>query len=107
MTNTFFLFSLWLCQAFFALWVAYFICDCVCFCVCVLGPDVFLISVDERAKHDQQFHSLSPTAGGYITGNTLYLSLCLIKVRSGHCYMRACCPCVCKRVNVLGTLCVC
>lgn len=34
-----------------------------------LGPDVFLISVDERAKHDQQFHSLSPTAGGYITGN--------------------------------------
>ncbi|XP_076598348.1 intersectin-1 isoform X3 [Chaetodon auriga] len=33
------------------------------------GPDVFLISVDERAKHDQQFHSLSPTAGGYITGD--------------------------------------
>ncbi|XP_057703350.1 intersectin-1 isoform X4 [Corythoichthys intestinalis] len=32
------------------------------------GSDVFLISVDERAKHDQQFHSLSPTAGGYITG---------------------------------------
>ncbi|CAG5994400.1 unnamed protein product [Menidia menidia] len=31
-------------------------------------PDVFLISVDERAKHDQQFLSLSPTAGGYITG---------------------------------------
>ncbi|XP_075336940.1 intersectin-1 isoform X2 [Odontesthes bonariensis] len=31
--------------------------------------DVFLISVDERAKHDQQFHSLSPTAGGYITGD--------------------------------------
>uniref|UniRef100_A0A7N5ZU20 Intersectin 1 (SH3 domain protein) n=1 Tax=Anabas testudineus TaxID=64144 RepID=A0A7N5ZU20_ANATE len=34
-----------------------------------LGPDVFLISVDERAKHDQQFHSLSPTARGYITGD--------------------------------------
>ncbi|TKS85984.1 Intersectin-1 SH3 domain-containing protein 1A SH3P17 [Collichthys lucidus] len=33
------------------------------------GPDVFLISVDERAKHDQQFHSLAPTAGGYITGD--------------------------------------
>ncbi|XP_012775161.1 intersectin-1 isoform X3 [Maylandia zebra] len=33
------------------------------------GPDVFLISVDERAKHDQQFHSLSPTAGGFITGD--------------------------------------
>ncbi|XP_061545327.1 intersectin-1 isoform X1 [Phycodurus eques] len=33
------------------------------------GLDVFLISVDERAKHDQQFHSLSPTAGGYITGD--------------------------------------
>ncbi|XP_069000257.1 intersectin-1 isoform X2 [Embiotoca jacksoni] len=33
------------------------------------GPDVFLISADERAKHDQQFHSLSPTAGGYITGD--------------------------------------
>uniref|UniRef100_A0A672HXY7 Intersectin 1 (SH3 domain protein) n=1 Tax=Salarias fasciatus TaxID=181472 RepID=A0A672HXY7_SALFA len=32
--------------------------------------DVFLISVDERAKHDQQFHSLSPTAGGYITGRS-------------------------------------
>uniref|UniRef100_A0A8C2WYQ8 Intersectin-1 n=1 Tax=Cyclopterus lumpus TaxID=8103 RepID=A0A8C2WYQ8_CYCLU len=31
--------------------------------------DVFLISVDERAKHDQQFLSLSPTAGGYITGD--------------------------------------
>ncbi|CAG00361.1 unnamed protein product, partial [Tetraodon nigroviridis] len=31
--------------------------------------DVFLISVDERAKHDQQFHSLSPNAGGYITGS--------------------------------------
>ncbi|XP_034041582.1 intersectin-1 isoform X2 [Thalassophryne amazonica] len=33
------------------------------------GPDVFLISLDERAKHDQQFHSLSPTAGGFITGD--------------------------------------
>ncbi|XP_055083052.1 intersectin-1 isoform X4 [Periophthalmus magnuspinnatus] len=33
------------------------------------GPDVYLISVDERAKHDQQFHSLSPNAGGYITGD--------------------------------------
>ncbi|XP_061822665.1 intersectin-1 isoform X2 [Nerophis lumbriciformis] len=33
------------------------------------GPDMFLISVDERAKHDQQFLSLSPTAGGYITGD--------------------------------------
>ncbi|XP_056291119.1 intersectin-1 isoform X3 [Pseudoliparis swirei] len=31
--------------------------------------DVFLISADERAKHDQQFLSLSPTAGGYITGD--------------------------------------
>ncbi|XP_068184395.1 intersectin-1 [Antennarius striatus] len=31
--------------------------------------DVFLISVDERAKHDQQFHGLSPNAGGYITGD--------------------------------------
>uniref|UniRef100_H3CWY2 Intersectin-1 n=1 Tax=Tetraodon nigroviridis TaxID=99883 RepID=H3CWY2_TETNG len=34
-----------------------------------VGSDVFLISVDERAKHDQQFHSLSPNAGGYITGS--------------------------------------
>ncbi|XP_024117144.1 intersectin-1 isoform X2 [Oryzias melastigma] len=33
------------------------------------GPDVFAISVDERAKHDQQFHSLSPSAGGFITGD--------------------------------------
>ncbi|XP_059928389.1 intersectin-1 isoform X2 [Gadus macrocephalus] len=34
------------------------------------GPvsDVFMISLDERAKHDQQFHSLAP-AGGYITGD--------------------------------------
>uniref|UniRef100_A0A665UZX2 Intersectin 1 (SH3 domain protein) n=1 Tax=Echeneis naucrates TaxID=173247 RepID=A0A665UZX2_ECHNA len=31
--------------------------------------NVFLISVEERAKHDQQFHSLSPTVGGYITGD--------------------------------------
>uniref|UniRef100_A0A4W6BQM9 Intersectin 1 n=1 Tax=Lates calcarifer TaxID=8187 RepID=A0A4W6BQM9_LATCA len=43
-------------------------CICILF-VGVVGPDVFLISVDERAKHDQQFHSLSPTAGGYITGD--------------------------------------
>uniref|UniRef100_A0A665V071 Intersectin 1 (SH3 domain protein) n=1 Tax=Echeneis naucrates TaxID=173247 RepID=A0A665V071_ECHNA len=41
---------------------------CVCF-VGMVGPDVFLISVEERAKHDQQFHSLSPTVGGYITGD--------------------------------------
>lgn len=41
---------------------------CVRVCV-LLGPDVFLISADERAKHDQQFHSLSPNAGGYITGS--------------------------------------
>lgn len=39
----------------------------------VLGPDVFAISVDERAKHDQQFHSLSPSAGGFITGDDLFL----------------------------------
>lgn len=37
------------------------------------GPDVFTISVDERAKHDQQFHGLSPSAGGFITGDTLIL----------------------------------
>ena len=50
----------------------FLICNTVYVCMCLfcgLGPDVFLISVDERAKHDQQFHSLSPTAGGYITGN--------------------------------------
>uniref|UniRef100_A0A3P9JBR3 Intersectin 1 (SH3 domain protein) n=1 Tax=Oryzias latipes TaxID=8090 RepID=A0A3P9JBR3_ORYLA len=35
----------------------------------LVGPDVFTISVDERAKHDQQFHSLSPSAGGFITGD--------------------------------------
>lgn len=35
---------------------------------------------------DQQFHSLSPTAGGYITGNyhSLSLSLCLCTL-STHC----------------------
>uniref|UniRef100_A0A3Q2T863 Intersectin-1 n=1 Tax=Fundulus heteroclitus TaxID=8078 RepID=A0A3Q2T863_FUNHE len=44
----------------------------VCVCVCRVrasGQDVFLITADERAKHDQQFHSLSPTAGGFITGD--------------------------------------
>lgn len=47
-------------------------------CVCLLGSDVFLISVDERAKHDQQFHSLSPNAGGYITGNdSVFRSQCV------------------------------
>ena len=55
------------------LWLLYLICNPVsvllCFW-CVAGPDVFLISVDERAKYDQQFHSLAPTAGGYITGNS-------------------------------------
>ena len=51
------------------------VCMCLCLFVCVctrallLCSDVFLISVDERAKHDQQFHSLAPNAGGYITGN--------------------------------------
>lgn len=49
---------------------SFLICNCERVCLC-LGPDVFLITVDERAKHDQQFHSLSPTAGGYITGNRL------------------------------------
>uniref|UniRef100_A0A3B3YJX9 Uncharacterized protein n=1 Tax=Poecilia mexicana TaxID=48701 RepID=A0A3B3YJX9_9TELE len=33
------------------------------------GQDVFLITPDERAKHDQQFHGLAPSAGGYITGD--------------------------------------
>ncbi|XP_061081818.1 intersectin-1-like [Conger conger] len=33
------------------------------------GLDTWLISVDERAKHDQQFHSLSPTPAGFITGD--------------------------------------
>lgn len=62
--------SIWLCprQRFSN------VCVCVCL-LCGLGPDVFLISVDERAKHDQQFHSLSPTAGGFITGNSLTVSL--------------------------------
>lgn len=65
--------------------VRFLVCNTVCVCVCLfcgLGPDVFLISVDERAKHDQQFHSLSPTAGGYITGN--YHSLFLFPL-SPHC----------------------
>ncbi|XP_063812564.1 intersectin-1 isoform X3 [Pseudophryne corroboree] len=30
--------------------------------------DIWAITVEERAKHDQQFHSLQP-AGGYITGD--------------------------------------
>uniref|UniRef100_A0AAY4CLR3 Intersectin-1 n=1 Tax=Denticeps clupeoides TaxID=299321 RepID=A0AAY4CLR3_9TELE len=33
------------------------------------GLDTWVISVDERAKHDQQFHSLTPTAAGFITGD--------------------------------------
>lgn len=52
--------------------LSYFPFLTLCVCVCgggLLGPDVFLISVDERTKHDQQFHSLSPNAGGYITGS--------------------------------------
>lgn len=53
------------------LWGCNWLCACLLFLMDALGPDVFLISVDERAKHDQQFHSLSPTAGGFITGNTL------------------------------------
>lgn len=62
------------------IWLGLDLCGCNWLCVCLLflmdalGPDVFLISVDERAKHDQQFHSLSPSAGGFITGNTLSLS---------------------------------
>ncbi|KAJ8352480.1 hypothetical protein SKAU_G00239560 [Synaphobranchus kaupii] len=31
------------------------------------GLDAWVISVDERAKHDQQFHSLAPTPTGFIT----------------------------------------
>uniref|UniRef100_A0A8B9L5U3 Intersectin-1 n=1 Tax=Astyanax mexicanus TaxID=7994 RepID=A0A8B9L5U3_ASTMX len=33
------------------------------------GLDTWVISVDERAKHDQQFHSLAPTPAGFITGD--------------------------------------
>uniref|UniRef100_A0A4W4HLC7 Intersectin 1 (SH3 domain protein) n=1 Tax=Electrophorus electricus TaxID=8005 RepID=A0A4W4HLC7_ELEEL len=33
------------------------------------GLDTWVISVDERAKHDQQFHSLTPTPAGFITGD--------------------------------------
>ncbi|XP_028848182.1 intersectin-1-like [Denticeps clupeoides] len=33
------------------------------------GMDVWVISSDERAKHDQQFLGLSPTPSGYITGD--------------------------------------
>lgn len=40
----------------------------------VLGQDVFLITPDERAKHDQQFHGLAPSASGYITGNELSIT---------------------------------
>lgn len=75
MTHTFFSFvSLWRCLAL-SRPLGLTSDLTVCSCVGVSGPDVFLISVDERAKHDQQFHSLSPNAGGYITGNTF--SLCL------------------------------
>uniref|UniRef100_A0A8C9ST02 Intersectin 1 n=1 Tax=Scleropages formosus TaxID=113540 RepID=A0A8C9ST02_SCLFO len=33
------------------------------------GLDAWVISVDERAKHEQQFHSLTPTLAGFITGD--------------------------------------
>ncbi|XP_072513899.1 intersectin-1 isoform X2 [Salminus brasiliensis] len=33
------------------------------------GLDTWVISVDERAKHDQQFHTLTPTPAGFITGD--------------------------------------
>ncbi|KAK2818007.1 hypothetical protein Q7C36_021940 [Tachysurus vachellii] len=33
------------------------------------GLDTWVISVDERAKYDQQFHSLTPTPAGFITGD--------------------------------------
>ncbi|KAK3511185.1 hypothetical protein QTP70_032234 [Hemibagrus guttatus] len=33
------------------------------------GLDTWVISVDERAKYDQQFHSLAPTPAGFITGD--------------------------------------
>ncbi|KAF4075175.1 hypothetical protein AMELA_G00231600 [Ameiurus melas] len=33
------------------------------------GLDTWVISADERAKHDQQFHSLTPTPAGFITGD--------------------------------------
>lgn len=69
LTHTF-----WSFQPFLAVWHGPALSDsnrvCVC-CMGVLGQDVFLITPDERAKHDQQFLGLSPTAGGYITGNTL------------------------------------
>lgn len=32
--------------------------------------DIWAITVEERAKHDQQFHSLKPTSG-FITGNEI------------------------------------
>ncbi len=40
------------------------------------GSDTWVISVDERAKHDQQFHSLPPTPAGFITGNHHWFSYC-------------------------------
>ncbi|XP_048865058.1 intersectin-1 isoform X1 [Brienomyrus brachyistius] len=33
------------------------------------GADAWVITVEERAKHDQQFHSLSPSPAGFITGD--------------------------------------
>ncbi|KAK7165894.1 hypothetical protein R3I93_005850 [Phoxinus phoxinus] len=33
------------------------------------GSETWVISVDERVKHDQQFHSLTPTPSGFITGD--------------------------------------
>uniref|UniRef100_A0A8C8GAC3 Intersectin 1 (SH3 domain protein) n=1 Tax=Oncorhynchus tshawytscha TaxID=74940 RepID=A0A8C8GAC3_ONCTS len=33
------------------------------------GLDAWVISLDERAKHDQQFVSLAPSPAGYITGD--------------------------------------
>uniref|UniRef100_A0A8C8M846 Intersectin-1 n=1 Tax=Oncorhynchus tshawytscha TaxID=74940 RepID=A0A8C8M846_ONCTS len=33
------------------------------------GLDTWVISLDERAKHDQQFVSLAPSPAGYITGD--------------------------------------
>lgn len=36
--------------------------------------DIWAITVEERAKHDQQFHSLKPTAG-FITGKQFPLQI--------------------------------
>uniref|UniRef100_A0A8C9WUD9 Intersectin-1 n=1 Tax=Scleropages formosus TaxID=113540 RepID=A0A8C9WUD9_SCLFO len=33
------------------------------------GLDAWVISLEERAKHDQQFHSLAPSPAGFITGD--------------------------------------